>query len=143
MPIGQDDTQRMKRIFYKITGLTLPELLMAALILVYALCGLIALFINCNGLNEANRNTSVAVSHAQYIMESIRDTGFANMKTLIDGGNWDWDSAEITSNNLSPLRNESIDAQATGTRPLEVTVTVSWQDKIGRNRTLPITTLFQ
>lgn len=124
-------------------GLTLPELLMAALILAYALCGLVALFINCSGLNEANRNTSIAVSHAQYVMEAIRDTTFSNMKTLIDAGNWDWDPTEITNNGLLPLRNENIDTEAIGTRPLQVTVTVSWQDRIGRNRTLPITTLFQ
>lgn len=124
-------------------GLTLPELLMAALILAYALCGLVALFVNCSNLNEANRNTNIAVSHAQYIMSEIRDTPFASMKTLIDNGNWDWNTTSIINNGLTPLRNEAIDAQATGTRPLQVTVVVSWQDRIGRNRTLPIATLFQ
>jgi len=124
-------------------GLSLAELLMASAILAFALCGLIALFVNCSGLNESNRNLSIAVSHVQYIMETIKYTPFADIQTNIDDGAWNLTMAQISASGLIALRNEAITTTATGTRPLQVTATATWQDRTGRERTFSATTLFQ
>ena len=124
-------------------GLSLAELLMAAAILAFALCGLIALFVNCSGLNKANRNLSTAVSHVQYVMETIKYTPFADIQTNIDNATWNFTKTQINANGLIALRNEAIATTATGTRPIQVTVTATWQDRTGRERTFSATTLFQ
>ena len=115
--------------------------MLTVMILVIVLGGTLLFFLNCVFLNEANRNLGMAASHAQFVMEDIKNTTFADIKTNIDDGYWDWNSAAINSQGLTALRNESIDTQATGTEPLDITVTVSWQDKNGRNRTLNLETL--
>lgn len=124
-------------------GMSLVELMFAAGILAFALCGIVSLFVNCSKLNEANRNLSIAASHAQFIMETIKYTPFANIKTNIDDEVWNWTTTQINANGLIALRSEAIETSAIGTRPLQVTVTSTWQDRTGRNRTFFITTLFQ
>ena len=124
-------------------GFTLPELLLAAAILAFVLCGLLVLFINCVFLNEANRNSTVALSHAQYVMEDIKNTDFYSIKTKIDNGDWDWATPGITARGLNPLPNESIDTSHGSTdNPLEVAVTVTWQDRRQRQRQAGLRTLF-
>jgi len=124
-------------------GLSLSELMLAAGILAFALCGIVALFVNCSGLNEANRNLSAAANHVQFIMEEIRDTSFASIATSISNGTWNWSTSEINTGGLTALSNETITTSSSGTRPLQVTVTAAWQDRTGRERTFSITTLFQ
>lgn len=132
----------MKNVRKKNRGFTLSELLLACAILAFVLTGLLVLFINCIFLNEANRNLSVATGHAQYAMEEIKDTDFDSIKTKGDNGDWDWcDSATITSKGLTPLNNECINTGVTGTEPLDIVVTVSWQDLKGRNRNIALETL--
>jgi type II secretory pathway pseudopilin PulG len=126
-------------------GFTLSELLLAATILSFAFGTLIVSFVACFLLNETNRNLSIAVTHAQYVMEEIRDTastvaGFGNLTTQINSGNWDWNSTTVSSRGLSTLSNETIDSNVTGTDLLDVTVTVNWQNR-GRNRNTVLETL--
>ena len=122
-------------------GFTLSELLMATAILAFALCGILLSFITCSFLNESNRNLTRATTHAQHLMEDIKNTTFSNVKMQIDAGAWDWDSAAITAQGLTALSNESIDTSATGTDLLDIVATVNWQDRGGRNRTISIETL--
>lgn len=63
-------------------GFTLTELLLAAAILVFALTGLLLLFINCILLNESSRNLSLAYNAIQTKMEEIKNTGFPNLDAL-------------------------------------------------------------
>lgn len=124
----------------KTKGFTLPELLIAAAILAFALLAILASFVSCFLLNEANRNLTVAITHAQYVMEEIKNTGFDSIRN--DGNSqWDWDSATIATKGLIPIRNEGIDTQVTGTDLLDVGITVSWQDRGGRNRSTHLETL--
>lgn len=113
----------------KIRAFTLTELLLAAAILAFALSSLLILFIDCFLLNENNRSRSLAIGHAQYVMEDIKNTPFFNVSTRISAGYWDWDSSTIESRGLRPLRNESINTTASGTDPLGVEVVVKWQSK--------------
>lgn len=128
-------------------GFTLSELLLAAAILVFVLAGLLALFINCLLLNEANRNLSAATTHAQYIMEQIKDaaeTDFTPLAANINSGNWDLNASQIGSSpyNLTALSNENIDtAVSQSGNPLGVSVTVQWDDRPGRSRSTQLDTL--
>lgn len=122
-------------------GFTLAEVLLAAAILVFVLSGLLVLFINSAFLNEANRNLSVAASHAQFVMEDIKNTDFINIKTKIDNGDWDWNTQTIGARGLSALNNEAIDTNSAGTNLLDIVVTVAWQDRGSRNRSMALETL--
>ena len=123
-------------------GLTLSELLLAAAILAFVRCGFLVLFLNCSFLNESNRNLTLAVSHAQYIMEDIKNTYFSEIKTRIDGGDWDLATADIIAEGLTVLANESIDtSHGSDDNPLEVVVTVQWQNRRQRQSQTEIRTL--
>ncbi|MDI6605875.1 MAG: prepilin-type N-terminal cleavage/methylation domain-containing protein [Candidatus Omnitrophota bacterium] len=129
-------------------GFTLPELLLAAVILVFVLTGLLALFINCTFLNEANRNLATAGSHAQYVMEDIRAAGFVGLEARVNDNNgtplgWDLNSAQIQSEyNLTPLTGETINTSVIQSgNPVGVSVRISWNDSTGRPRERELQTL--
>lgn len=114
---------------------TLVELLLAAVILAFVLTGLLALFISCIFLNETNRNTTIATSHAQFAMEEIKNTTF----TSIAGATWN--SATIQTKGLVPLNSETIVINVAGINLLDITVTVNWKDRGTRDRTMSLETL--
>jgi len=123
-------------------GFALPELLISVVItLCFAILGLTLFYVNGQLINEANRNLSVAVSHAQFAMEDIKNSNFATLKTDIANGNWNWNSTVINAAGLTALKNETIHTSSTGTNPLDITVTVSWQDRTLQNRTFVLETL--
>jgi len=125
------------------SGFTLAELLLACGILAFTLSGLLALFINCSFLNEANRNLAIAISHANFIMEEIRGTGFSGLEARINNNEWDLDAQQIQSDyNLTPLDNETITTTVTQSGdPLGVSVRVDWLDRGQRSRNTVLTTL--
>ena len=130
----------MSRIYQE--GLTLTELLLAVAILAFVLCGLLVLFVNCMFLNEASRNLTVAITHAQYVMEDIKNTYFSEIKTMIDNGYWDWDSTDFASRGLIALNNELIDTnRGSGSDLFEVIVNVQWEDGRQRQRYTELRTL--
>ena len=128
------------------SGFTLSELLLAAAILVFVLAGLLALFANCLILNDANRNLIVATSHAQYIMEEIKNAAEPDFAQL-ESGDWDLDESQIQSApyNLTALSNETIDTNVTqqDNDPdlLIVSVIVQWNDRGQRPRSAQLETL--
>jgi Tfp pilus assembly protein PilW len=131
------------------SGFTLAELLLAAAMLVFVLSGLLLLFTNCILLNEANRNLAIASSHAQYVMEEIKNADFSTVKASINSGNWNWNRQTILSKCLTTSNGEcvALDSEAlyvtppAGTDPLEVEITVTWQDRGGKPRNLLLKTL--
>jgi Tfp pilus assembly protein PilV len=122
-------------------GITLAEIMLAAAILAFALVGILLLFVNCSLLNEASRNLTRAASHAQFVMEDIKNANFATLKSNIESGIWNWDINQIEGNELSPLDNQTIVTQCVGTDPLSITVTVSWQDHRQRAREYTLDTI--
>ncbi|UCC95309.1 MAG: prepilin-type N-terminal cleavage/methylation domain-containing protein [Candidatus Omnitrophota bacterium] len=136
-------------------GFTLSELLLAVAILAFALTSLLAEFFACFLLNEANRNLTTAVTHAQFVMEDIRDENvLATIRNNIDTGLWDWDTdLEFTNNGLERLSGEAIDAccyntgngtcetNCPGLDLLPIRVRVDWQDRGPRNRNITFETL--
>ncbi len=124
-------------------ALTIPEVLIATIFLAVVLSGILMLFINCMLLNEANRNSTTAIIHAQYILEEIRSTAFGSIQTEADNGTWDLDATELEASpyNLTTLNSEVIDTTVTAVGSLlEVAVDISWQDRRGRNRSDQLTT---
>lgn len=120
-------------------GLTLAEVLIAMVFLVFVLTGMLALFIHCAFLNEANRNLVIATSHAQFAMEEVKSTTFLGVSPGYNG--FCWNTAGITAKGLSPLRDENLCFRVTGTTDLDVTVTVNWLDLRSRARTTALETI--
>ncbi len=125
-----------------VSGFTLAELLIATLILSFALTQMLILFMNCVASNEASRNLSTAVTHAEFVLEDVRNTAFSGVAAAIGNGTFNYaNAATVTAAGLQALKNETITTQSSGTNPLDVTVTVSWQDHGGRTRTRSLQTL--
>ena len=126
-----------------LTGFTLAEVILAAAILVFALAGLLALFISCMLLNESSRNRATAIAQAQYVMEEIKNTNFDVIETNINAGNWNWDEAEIENESLPVLKSEFITTTVPASGdPAEVLVEVEWQDRLGGAQTISLTSIF-
>lgn len=123
------------KLLNKQKGFTLMELMMAAVILALALVGMIGLFLKCIILNETNRNSITALSHAQFTMEEIKNTSFVDIASAT------WDSTTISSKGLTPLNSESIVINVTGVDPKDVTTTVTWRDRGVRGRSIALETL--
>jgi prepilin-type N-terminal cleavage/methylation domain-containing protein len=116
-------------------GFTLAELLLAVMILGVTLTQVLVIFMNCASSNENSRNLSVAMSHASFVFEEIRNATFSNVATDIANGNWTYGSTSaVTAAGLTPLKNETITTTSSGTNPLTLTVTVGWEDHGGRVR---------
>jgi type II secretory pathway pseudopilin PulG len=116
-------------------GFSLAELLLAAAILSYVLCAILALFVNCMFLNQGNRNLSIAVGHAQFALEEKKNTAFASIQSET------WNTATINAKGLTPLMGEWINSTVTGLEPKDVNVTVTWRDQNLRNRSVSLNTL--
>ena len=113
---------------------------MTAAILGYALSVILAGYVNNVVLDEASRNLSSAVSHAEFVLEDIRNTSFGSVAGNITSGNWNWNTSTVTTKGLTALNSEAIATTSSGTNPLDITVTVTWNDVHGRNRSCVIKT---
>ncbi|MBF0595761.1 MAG: prepilin-type N-terminal cleavage/methylation domain-containing protein [Candidatus Omnitrophica bacterium] len=125
-------------------GFTLPELLMSAAILSFCLSGLLATFISSTALNDSTRNLLTATTHAEFVMESIKNVAFVNIPSNQGGAAWNawsFNTAGVTGMGLTALNNETISTTLTAINPIDVTVTVSWSDKGGRARNILLRTL--
>ena len=125
------------------SAFTLSEVLLAASILVVALCIILLEFITCAVMNQANRNTTRAATHIQYVLEDIMDTPFANVATNITAGNWDLNATRITDMGLTALNGEAIDTTFTSSGAgtlLDISVNAVWTDHRTRTRSLLIKT---
>jgi prepilin-type N-terminal cleavage/methylation domain-containing protein len=133
-------------------GVTLVELLLAAAILSLASAVLFLLFGNCILLNEFNRNRSIALSHAQYVLEEIKNSNFTTLEADINDGDWDWNTNQLENifdpgDNIEiiPLRSEVIDTNVNdigvAAPLLDVVATVTWQSRGGENRVITLETL--
>jgi len=124
-------------------GFTLIELLLAIGFLVFALASILAVFANCLLLNEYNRELTRAISHAQYIMEGIKNQDFSNLENNVNAGVWDWTDSDIENQGLIALTSEAIDTNEVGSDSslLDVVVTVNWMSRGNRPRSIILETL--
>lgn len=120
---------------YRKKGFTLVEVLIAVAIFVFAMAGILHMFITCAFLNQANRNKSIATIHAEFVMEDImeymRNGDLISLQGNISSGMWNWDQGDIESN-CTTIINDSEEIATScinATNPLNITVEVSWKDK--------------
>lgn len=115
---------------------------MASAILAIVLAGLLQLFIVCSLLNDANHNLSIAVSHAEFVLEGVRELDFADTASQINAGDWDFlEEDDFTGAGLVRLSGESIDTSVLASgEPLTVSVDVAWNDRQQRPRSLSLQT---
>lgn len=123
----------------------MAELLLAAAVLALTLCGLLTLFTACAMLNDASRNLTTATAHARYILEDVRNAGWTGLEARIGGGGtngWDFTAAQLqAAYTLVPLTNENVVTAVTQSGdPLGVSVTVNWNDRGNRPRSLTFNT---
>jgi len=125
-------------------GFTLVELLLTAAFLVFTASTILMLFANCIFLNASSRALTTATSHAQRVMEGIKDTNFSAVETNINNNYWDWDVATIEGKGLVALPSEAIVTTKIGASSdlLNVLVTVSWTERGQRNNSVSLETLF-
>lgn len=62
-------------------GFALPEMLLAAVITAFALCGILLTYITCMETIKTSKNVSIAASAAQGLIEQIRSTPFPQIVT--------------------------------------------------------------
>jgi competence protein ComGC len=145
----------VRKKYYK-KGFTLSELLLGAVILVFVLCVFLVEFITCIILNEANRNLTLAITHAQFIMEEIKkEDALQDIKDKINTGYWNWDTdGEFANNDLLRLPEETITVccydstnnscytSCPDQDPLDIRIRVDWKDRGRRQRSVYLETLF-
>lgn len=136
---------------------TLLELLLASVIIATVLSVLLLEFITCAYLSESSRNLTRAITHAQYVMEEIKDTTFGSIASSVldaDGignkfcvDNETCNTGDAAYQDLWKgqhiLKNETIVTTVDDDNPdlLKITVTVSWTDKSTRTSTTSLQTL--
>jgi prepilin-type N-terminal cleavage/methylation domain-containing protein len=131
-----------RETIFAIKGFTLVELLIAVMIISIAFLAVLQLFSTTLFSAATNRNTSIAMTHLQYVMEDIKSTKFIDIVNKINAGNWNMNSAQITAAGLQSLTNETIASQVSGTTLLTVTTTVNWFDNRNRPRNISLKTFF-
>lgn len=115
-----------KKIYHPFSkkGASFAEIMLAVGILGIAIVALMALYSNCVFLSARAERMTVAITHAQYVLEHLRNSTIAE----IEAGDW---STWAANQGLDTLSNEVITVTDAGTDPLSVTVAVSWQDRSG------------
>lgn len=66
-------------------GFTLLELMVCCAVMVIALTGLLSAYVACFELNETMRNSNLAISASQKVLEEIRSTPFLSVYTNYNG----------------------------------------------------------
>ena len=116
-------------------GFTLLELMISVAIMAGAILSLVGLYFTFLVLIETNKNSTVAIYHAQAALEAIRNVDpFDSVGAAFPAGN------VIASFNFTRLNNESIMVAYGAGDPLTVTVTVNWQERT-RGMSESLTTL--
>jgi prepilin-type N-terminal cleavage/methylation domain-containing protein len=117
------------------TGFTFIETLIAVAILAVLVTGFLSFFVSCLFSNHGSRNMTIAKSHAQYAMETVKSTAF----DLIASDSWD--AAAIAARSLTALPEETINIAVNGSEIKDVAVTVNWKDHKTRARNYILETL--
>ncbi|MBI4846075.1 MAG: type II secretion system protein [Candidatus Omnitrophica bacterium] len=126
-------------------GFTFIELLIGITVLGVAILGIIIGYVSCFNINEISRNMTIATEDARQVIEQMRSLAVGPLTDIVIE---DW-TAWAQNNGLDSLDNEQIsvvfiDRDASGDAldddPLEVSVTVTWQDKL-RARSVTLASL--
>ncbi|MBF0485331.1 MAG: prepilin-type N-terminal cleavage/methylation domain-containing protein [Candidatus Omnitrophica bacterium] len=123
-------------------GFSMVEILVATGVLGFALAASVTFFINSLVLSEGARNRTIAISHARFVLEDIRNSGYNKASARLASKYWDWDTKAIATKGLFSLPSETIITTKTGAGGiLTVTVTVTWAATGGRILSQGLTTI--
>lgn len=101
------------------TGFTLIEVLLAAGILAFSLCVILATYVSCAVLVATSKNINIATSAAFGLVEEIRSDSFTR---IID----DYNGLNFAVNDI-PSSRGVVYIDDTNPELLEVTVSISWR----------------
>jgi len=99
-------------------GFVLVEVLLAAAILAFAVCGLLLMYVAGLDLIRTSKNASIATGAAQGLIEEIRNTPFPDIATNYNG-------LKFTVNNI-PSSSGIVYVDETDPEFLLVTISVCW-----------------
>lgn len=132
-------------------GFVLPEVMLAAAIAAFAICGILLMYITAMDLIRTSKNASVATNYAQGIMEQVRNTPFKNIPDMVFevevGGVTTKYFPIVVNSNLTrwsfplpvvtlPASSCAVYVDATDSDLLLVTISVCWRQS---NRTVDST----
>lgn len=100
-------------------GFTLPEMLLAAVIASFALCGVLLTYITCMDMVKTSKNVSIATGAAQGLIEDIRTTPFPQIVT-------DYDRLSFIVNAI-PNSRGTVYVDDTNPELLLITISVCWK----------------
>lgn len=129
-----------------VSGFSIIEVMITIMVFVLILPGLSLAFMNYYSLNEITGDIVVATEDARRVIEQMRNDAVTSLTPVT---NADW-TAWCINNGCNSLSGEQVvvtyadrDNSGTGADddPLEVTVTVNWQQMGGRPKSLGLSTL--
>lgn len=101
-------------------------------ILLIAIAGLLSVYVNALLLDETNHEKVIAANDAQYVLEQVKGTAFADIE--------DYHSPVLNNLQNEDISDPTVTAVPGSTRVKEVTVTVNWTGKRGRAGSFSLTT---
>lgn len=116
------------------------EMMVTTAMLVVGLAVLLVSLVQSSILNRIVSDRTLAVTHAQYVLEAIRNVASSQSYTAaatgINNGQWNLDGTALTNQNITALSNETIATSynndvngLTNSNILNVTVTVTWDQR--------------
>ncbi len=127
----------------RFNGFTFIELMLAAAILASTVLVILHNLISITLFNETIRNYATAITHAQFVLEEIKDADFYIIKDENDNGFWNWNRTKIYAQGLAAMKNETITtstSEVSGPALLNITVRVDWLERNGRVSNRKLTT---
>lgn len=127
------------KTFNSKSGLTLVEILLAALIITVAAVAIIQSYLSSIYLSGANKEETIAQMQLTNMMEAIKCAPFNKIIVDFPNGTADGPAGNSYATLVGGyvLKNEQITVSYINPNsdPLEITVSVNWHDRRGVNRT--------
>ncbi|MDD4909496.1 MAG: type II secretion system protein [Candidatus Omnitrophica bacterium] len=111
---------------------TLAELILAAAITAFAFSAILLGILTYSLIGKKARQITIATGHAEYVLEEIKDSTISAIQST-DWAQWARDEGLDDLDRGDDL--EAITVSTSGTNPLLVQVTVSW-DEDGASRSI-------
>lgn len=127
------------KILGRQAGLTLVEVLIAVAILVVGSAAIIQVYLSSAAFSEINHQDTTAMAYLTNMMEAVRSTPFSNLLDDFPDGVVDGpvgkEYSNIVGDYLLPNQSITVSYQDPDSDPLEIEVSVSWENERGRSFT--------
>lgn len=110
-------------------GFTLLELMVAVAILLLVITGLLATFVSCMLMNQANNNLVIATNDAQYVLEQIKGKAYSEIKGYMRDFNPDVVPNSFPLSYGRDIKIVSDPADIETTKLASITVNVTWNER--------------